>query len=262
MRYYDPMKDPKSLPPSHRWVETEDGSKTLFSEQFQEACHSTTGAKAETVLHYVGGCKVVERAYLKEPFVILEVGFGLGVGFLTTMEKIPERARWHFISLEIDRDLLEWFRLTNPELKLHWEGNLLKGNSTSWELTVIQGDARVELLKYLEKQPVKFDAIYQDAFSPKKNPTLWTKEWFELLKVFSDEDVILSTYSASTSIRKSLHETGWGVQRGEKFGPKRTSTRATLKLPTDTEILLQMERSPVSAISDLNIETFLGTIKK
>lgn len=249
------------VPPNHELVETEDGSYTLFSKEFQEACHSTSGAKTETVLHYLGGCKIPERAKNFCPFVILEVGFGLGVGFLTTLEKMPKDVQWKFISMELDRELLEWFKETHKEFEFSWEGNLLKGKGENFELIIIQGDARVEVPMFLEKNPLEVHAIYQDAFSPRRNPVLWTKEWFTLLKKYSHPEVILSTYSASTSIRKSLHETGWGVYAGEKFGPKRTSTRAALNRKTDPDILLQMERSPVAALTDLQIPEFQSKMK-
>lgn len=250
----------KVAPPYHQLVETADGSFTLFSEKFQETCHSTSGAKAETLLHYFEGCRIEEKMSRHSPLVILEVGFGLGVGFLLTYEKLPKDSLWKFVSLELDRDLLEWFKnkYQNHEFlkNLVWEGNLLKARDEFIELIIIQGDARKSLPEFVKHQPISWHAIYQDAFSPKKNPSLWTKEWFSFLKENSHPEVILSTYSASTSIRKSLHETGWGVQKGEKFGPKRTSTRARLNTPTDPEILLQMERSPVSALCDLQIESF------
>ncbi len=242
------------LPPGHSKIETGDGTFTLFSDAFQEACHSTTGAKTETILHYVEGCKIPEKIQIFDPLVILEVGFGLGVGFKTTLELMPKDKKFYFISMEIDRNLLDWFRETNPELRLEWKENILEARHDQFTLTIIQGDARQKVPEYFANHPVKVHAIYQDAFSPKKNPNLWTKEWFSFLKSISQEDVILSTYSASTSIRKSLHETGWGVQKGEKFGPKRTSTRASLKLPTDPEILEHMERSPVAAFTDFNIK--------
>ncbi len=249
------------LPPDHSLVETADGSFTLYSELFQEACHSTGGAKSETETHYINGCEVIEKSHKFEELTILEVGFGLGMGFLTTLERLGPHKRVHFISLELDRNLLEWFRQMHTELKLFWDNNLLLSNHSPFKLSVIQGDARVELPEYLKNHPVKFHAIYQDAFSPKKNPHLWTKEWFELLKSSSHEEVILSTYSASTSIRKSLHETGWGVQKGEKFGPKKTSTRAVLNRATDPEILEHLNRSPVNALMDLQIASFPGKIK-
>ena len=256
-RYYLPMSEQLPLPPGHTLVTTEDGSITLFSEAFQEACHSATGAKTETILHYIEGCKILEKTKSHSPLIILEVGFGLGVGFLTTLEKIPADKKWHFISMELDRNLLQWFCDHHPELKLEWNDNILETTFENFKLTIIQGDARKKLPDYFKNHPQKVHAIYQDAFSPKRNPTLWTKEWFELLKNYSHPDVILSTYSASGSIRKSLHETGWGLHKGEKFGAKRTSTRAFLNRPSDPEILLQMERSPATALTDLQISELL-----
>jgi chorismate dehydratase len=247
-------------PPNHSFVQTEDGSFTLFSDKFQEACHSTSGAKLETLLHYVSGCKVVEKLQQMSQIKILEVGFGLGVGFLMTLEQLPLNTSMHFVSLELDRDLLNWFKEEHPELKLEWKNNLLISRGKNYTLEIISGNARTEFPKFMEDNPLRFDAIYQDAFSPKKNPLLWTKEWFSFLRSISREDVILSTYSASTSIRKSLHEAGWKIHHGEKFGPKRTSTRATLQGETAADILLQLQRSPVSALSDLHIDGNTGKI--
>lgn len=256
-RYYLPMSEQIPLPPGHTLVTTEDGSVTLFSEAFQEACHSTAGAKTETILHYIDGCKIPEKVKTHSPLIILEVGFGLGVGFLTTLEKIPADKKWHFISMELDRDLLQWFSDGHPELNLRWNGNLLETTKDNFKLTIIQGDARKALPDFFKHHPLKVHAIYQDAFSPKRNPALWTKEWFTLLKNHSADDVILSTYSASGSVRKSLYETGWGLQKGEKFGAKRSSTRAVLNHATDPEILLQMERSPASSTTDLQVSQLL-----
>src|SRR5690606_30836611 len=95
-------------PKGHQLVATDDGTYTLFSEAFQEACHSTAGAKNETILHYVEGCRVLEKSSIHNPLVILEVGFGLGVGLLITIEKLPINTNCHFISVELDRNLLEW----------------------------------------------------------------------------------------------------------------------------------------------------------
>lgn len=242
-------------PPKHQWVETGDGSFTLYSEHFQEACHSSSGAKEETLLHYIKGCQIEEKAASLDQLAILEVGFGLGIGFLTTLEVLKDHKRpWTFLSLEMDEDLLLWFQEQHPEFQLKWskvgEVKVLTSHIGNAELIILCGNARETLPAYLQLHPLKWNAIYQDAFSPKKNPILWTKEWFEFLKSFSAGDVQLSTYSASTSIRKSLLESGWSLQKGEKFGPKRTSTRASLSGDSDPEILLHLERSPVSSLRD------------
>lgn len=227
----------------HRWVETEDGSRTLFSEAFGEACHSTTGAKTETLLHYVQGTKVLERVGTHSPFLILEVGFGTGLGYLATREALAQiKTPWHFVSLELDPELVELFEESHGRFD---------------NLTVVTGDARMALPAYLREHPSKFHAIYQDAFSPRRNPVLWTREWFELLRSASHPEVILSTYSSSSSIRKSLVEAGWKLKKGERFGPKRSSTRATLEGESDPEILQHLERSSVPALADDNVKDFL-----
>ena len=105
-----------NVPEGHKLVTTEDGSFTLFSEAFQEACHSMSGAREETLLHYVNGCLIRERAADYDPLIILEVGFGLGIGLLTTMDHLPENVKWHFISLELDNNLLIWFQDQNLRL--------------------------------------------------------------------------------------------------------------------------------------------------
>lgn len=239
---------------------------TLFSEKFQESCHSTSGAKAETILHYIQGCQVEKKIDFHSPLNILEVGFGLGVGFLTTYEVLPKNKKYNFISMELDRDLLEWFKKKFHDhdfLKnLSWNKNVLSCENEFITLKIICGDARVAFPEWMKTQDIKFHAIYQDAFSPKRNPMLWTKEWFQLLKLHADPDVLLSTYSASSSIRKSLVETGWKLKPGEKFGPKRTSTRACLYGESDPAILDQLSRSPVSALSDLQISRNEQTIKE
>ncbi|MES2525682.1 MAG: MnmC family methyltransferase [Bdellovibrionota bacterium] len=232
----------KNIPKGYQLVTTEDGSETFYSENFSEACHSTTGAKSETILHYIEGCRIPEKAQ-KEKITILEVGFGLGVGLLTTWEKTRDLpAKIHFLSLEIDPALVAWF---HEEYKNH-----PALNDPKFTFEILIGDARKTVPEYVKKNKPAWDAVYQDAFSPKRNPVLWTKEWFTLLRESSSEDVILSTYSASSSIRKSLVEAGWKLYPGEKFGPKRSSTRARLKGESDPEILLSLERSPVKALTD------------
>lgn len=252
----------KLTPEGHHWVETEDGSQTLFSDRFQEACHSTSGAKAETILHYLNGCQILEKAQAQDELIILEVGFGLGMGLETTLESLKDsKTKLTFISLEIDHNLVEWFRLkhnSHPLFKnFKWCQNK---NLTSLELEnsnisiiILVGDARVTLPQFANEKKIKWHAIYQDAFSPKKNPVLWTREWFELLKAHSHESVLLSTYSSSASIRKSLIESGWKLHAGEKFGKKRTSTRASLIGDSDPEILKSLTLSPILSLTDKNI---------
>lgn len=235
----------------YKVIKTEDGSRTIYSPLYDEACHSTTGAASETQLHYIDGCEVLER----DNPTILEVGFGTGLGFIETSKYV--KGFFHFISLEIDKQMIEIAKEQYPILKnLKNEGEVLSLSTNAFKLDILVGDARLTLENYTKSNKLAFNCIYQDAFSPKRNAILWTTEWFKLLYNNSSEDCIMSTYSSSSSIRKSMLAAGWSLYEGVRFGPKRSSTRAKKSGDTSKEILEKLERSPAIEITDKNAKEY------
>ena len=249
-------------------LETEDGSKTLHSEAFDEACHSLSGAVEETLYNYVEGCEILEKI-AKNDLTCLEVGFGLGTGYKTTVEylaKTKPSNKLTFISTELDAKLVEYAakenKIKNNPPYPDFSGMELRrepvehyfAQKDGHILIILIGDARQTVFKAYEANLLSgVGAVYQDPFSPKKNPALWTVEWFELLAKVSSEEVTLSTYSSSNSIRKSLIQAGWKVLNRKGFGTKRTATQARLVGENDEEVLLQLGRSPVKALEDSDI---------
>jgi tRNA U34 5-methylaminomethyl-2-thiouridine-forming methyltransferase MnmC len=232
-------------------TQTDDGSPSFHSHLYNEGGHSTTGAKSETIKHYIEGCKVLDVLNHSDKVVIFEVGFGIGLGFLTTLEHIPESKKLIFYSVEIDQNLIEYAIENNDILKnLNKKSDHYQLVTDQFELNILNGNARETVPSY--QFEYNFDCIYQDAFSPKRNAILWTTEWFSTLKELSHSQTILATYSSSSSIRKSLIKAGWKLYKGDKFGPKRSSTRAKLIGKTENDILLQLERSPAVEITDDN----------
>ncbi len=248
----------------YKIVKTKDQSHTLFSEAFNEACHSLDGAWDETLFNYLEGCGIPEKfeKITSRPLSILEVGFGLGVGLQVVCdfyEKKPLGKSFIFTSLEIDKGLVKWaidhWPLSLPPIKgsFHKSEQLdyFRGHCGRGEFLILIGDARETLKKASELNMVpSLDAIFQDPFSPKRNPLLWTVQWFEELKKVSSKEVTLSTYSSSTSVRKSLQAAGWSMKNAPGFSSKRTSTRAFLKGPSDTDLLDKLERAPISPLRD------------
>jgi tRNA U34 5-methylaminomethyl-2-thiouridine-forming methyltransferase MnmC len=242
---------------SYEFKLTEDGSKTLHSPLFGEDCHSSYGARTETLIYYIQGCQIQQKINDHQEINILEVGFGFGLGLRTTYEEtLNIKGKVQYVTLEMDLDLLKFVKGKKLFEDFEWiettKEIILKKDHFSAK--IIKGDARITLPKV---ENLKFHAIYQDAFSPKKNPKLWTVEWFRLLKKLSYEDCILSTYSASSSIRKSLIEAGWIVKNGLKFSGKRSSTIAVLQGEQDQEILDHLNRSPVPLIWDNSTDDFI-----
>ncbi len=127
---------------------------------------------------------------------------------------------------------------------------------------ILIGDGRAVLRPHCQKfSTPPFHAIFQDAFSPRKNPDLWTVEWFDLLKELSGKEVILSTYSSSTSIRKSLLKAQWYLYNQKGYGHKKAMTKATLNEDIlgekDQELLNKLALSQSSPIYDRDTFDFL-----
>jgi len=237
MVYCIPME---KLPTGHQLVITKDQSPSLFNETFQENLHSTEGAISETVYNFIEGCELLNHQ--GPTLSVLEVGFGTGLGFFETLKFLrnffPEK-KLIFYSLEIDRDLALW---ALKDLPFTQNSNYLESTGTDYYLRVILGEA-TESLTDLKIGP--FDAIYHDPFSPKKNPTLWTKEWFSKLLSLAGQNCVLSTYSAATSIRLALLKAGWGVFDRKGFSYKRSSTIARPNQETPAELKSKLLSSDI-----------------
>jgi tRNA U34 5-methylaminomethyl-2-thiouridine-forming methyltransferase MnmC len=262
------MEKTKKAPTDYHWLKTDDGSFTLFSGRYQENCHSTAGALAETQFHYIEGCQISSLIQSLDHFTLLEIGLGTGLGLeltLKTLDELPYKPT-KLISTEIDRELVEFLISDSPFEFFRYlkkDGEHFSGTDKNGrEIIILVGDARITVPHYFKETNDKVDAIYQDAFSPRKNPDLWTVEWFKDLKNISTPEVKLSTYSSSSSVRKSMIEAGWKVQKGPSFGTKRASTRATLQGESGQEVLDHLSRSPVLAITDATANEFkLGNPK-
>jgi tRNA U34 5-methylaminomethyl-2-thiouridine-forming methyltransferase MnmC len=225
-------------------IMTEDESLTLISEFFDEACHSIDGAQAETIHNYILPCQIIEKAQTQNQLVILEIGLGLGTGYKTTIQSLTEntKARIHYIAVEIDEGLVQIASELNahkntayPELT-DLKAPLYQSSKGEHQLQILVGDAREKLLLWREQNPqLKVDAIYQDPFSPKKNPNLWTTEWFRLLYSLTHSGTLMSTYSASQSARKAMMLAGFKLESIKGFARKRQATLARTLGENDME---------------------------
>jgi chorismate dehydratase len=245
---------------------TEDQTETLWSEYFDEACHNLSGAYDETVYNYIEGCSLPELLLTKKNVSVLDVGFGVGVGLKALIDLVKnsnsEELSLSYYSIELDEELTKWsLQSTLPFLKLNRtesHSDLLLSYEGQWSesnklinIKIFIGDGRKTLPKAFQLKALEpVDAIFQDAFSPRKNPSLWSVEWFTFLKQISNLTVQLSTYSSSVSIRKSLLAAGWQIFDTKGFAFKKSMTKARLSGETSPELLLRMSRSPSLEIRD------------
>lgn len=224
---YNPEEEGREL------VDTADGSKTLIHKTYGEPYHSqTAGAVTESLYKFVKPSRILEKAKEKKVLRILDIGFGLGYNLAVALKHLWEvnpSLRVEIISFE--KELLKEIPLLpEPYRKTHefllervpeYDGEKLS-------LKVLIGDARK---KIREVEEFKADAVFHDAFSPYKNPELWTLDFLSLVKERMDERGYWISYSSSLSVRKSLLTLGFKVGSSREVGRKRKGTVASLKAP-------------------------------
>lgn len=240
----------------YKIVETLDQTKTLWSEYFNESFHNLFGAYEETLYNYISGCHIEDQLKAGENIHVLDVGFGLGIGlkaFIDELQKYNKlNANHSYTSMELDEDLFLWsIKETFPAYQFIKKDNAYICDINNLPVTVYIGDGRKTLPNAFHQDLLpKFTAIFQDAFSPKQNPVLWTVEWFNDLKMMSSPQVYLSTYSSSVSVRKSMIAAGWAIVNVKGFGQKRTMTKARTVGVTDSAITAELSRSPALELRD------------
>lgn len=210
-----------------RVVKTKDNSYTLYSEEYTECYHSISGALEESFKKYVEPCEI------KAGMNILDIGFGLGYNSGAAIQKARKIT---IIALEKDVNVLKeiqkikvpyFFEKTYEIIRK--AAKTLSYKDKNIELNIILGDA-VKTIKNILTIKTKFDAVFLDAFSPPKNPELWTAEFFKDIEKRMKPNAKLATYSCAGSVRRNLKEAGFRVEDGPVVGRKAPSTIA-IKCP-------------------------------
>lgn len=225
-------------------ITTGDGSATLFLDEYDQAMHSTSGAYEEAMLKHVLPSRILEKK--KNSLRVMDIGFGLGYNVLALIDRfslVGTNSVLNIISVEKDKSFSGYMdsvrfndrrdHIYEKIKKAYSDGSVEFENFT---LQILFGDARDSLHKI---SGLKFDAVFQDPFSPAKNPELWTVEYFRLLSGLMNEDAILTTYSSAGHIRMAMIEAGFIVGKGPSVGQKREGTLAAL---TDVITILDCER--------------------
>lgn len=219
---------------------TEDGSNSIYLPEIDESYHSTHGAIQESAHIFINlGLKACANKKIR----ILEIGFGTGLNaLLTALQQ----------NFEIDYTTLELFPIElSFALKLNYHQQMgidpdifLRLHMAPWgkysqitenfKLLKIQSDlASIDFQHLQDYSPTKnstelnFDLIFFDAFSPEKQPELWTQDIFTKIYTHCNQNAILTTYCAKGQVRRNLQNAGFKVERLPGPPGKREVLRAT-----------------------------------
>lgn len=238
----------------YQLVELRNGQRTLFSAGYGEKMHPGLGPAAEAELLYVRQLNLCERMKSSaDELVIWDIGLGGAANAIAALRATREvRGRLRLISFDNTAEPLE-FALNNSvalgypvgyELPME---RLFRKKNTQFQ----NGNCAVEWEFYLGDFPAWLQglrggcapapphAVFFDAFSPAKNPAMWTLPVFEnLFRVLDPaRPCALTTYSRSTMIRASLLLAGFFVGAGHATGLKEETTIAANDLSLIAEPL-------------------------
>ncbi len=205
-------------------ITTEDGSHTLFSEQFNEIYHSCHGAIQESKHIFLKSGLEAVWQYQKriERLRIFEVGFGTGLNALLTMlQAEKENLKMDYETVELYPVPIEIIKGLNYTKQLNFEycyGPYHTMHLVRWEewheLTPFFRFRKMQasLLEVaLEKETT--DLIYFDAFAPEHQPEMWTVEVFKKLYEALTLGGILVTYCCKGSVQRALKEAGFRLEK-------------------------------------------------
>ncbi|MEK9657018.1 MAG: tRNA (5-methylaminomethyl-2-thiouridine)(34)-methyltransferase MnmD [bacterium] len=243
---------------------THDGSSTLLHPDLDEHYHSTHGAISEALHVFIqhGLLEFISLApHLDRPLCLFEMGFGSGLNAWLTrliaahynlsiryicvdttpldialVKKLDYPATFSRRLLSSPQVLAQFPFLTDLSSKIS-ETTFHDLHDAPWDER-IPLDASFSITKYhysldnflsMNSGSSCFDLVYFDAFSPRKQPELWSPEVFCSLASFMAAPSILVSYCAQSAFKRALSSCGFSVSALPGPPGKREMTRAVLK---------------------------------
>ena len=212
-------------------TQTADGSATLYVPLLDEHYHSVKGAGTESQHIFIEmGMRhaLASKGDAKEALRIFEVGFGTGLNALLALEE-AERTGILVDYTAVELYPLEWDEVAPLGYSDHPLFRRL--HEAVWEEWVqLTPHFRLKKLKadLLALSLPEADVVFYDAFSPEKQPELWSEDLFCQLRKALPPGAVLTTYCAKGEVRRRLQRAGFLVERlpGPPSG-KREILRAT-----------------------------------
>ena len=248
----------------YRLVKLPGGAHSVHSLAHGETFHPVVGPTVEAESLYVRQLRILERlANHVGEFVVWDVGLGAAANPLTLLRATRQlHCSIRILSFDHTLEPLQ-FALQHPEYLPYLKGyeahleQLIRERRVSFEdgTQSVQWEVQEQDFPSLLVQPLartfpKPHAIMFDAFSPAKNPAMWTAPLFANLFELLDplRPCALPTYSRSTMLRVTLSLAGFFVGVGHATGEKEETTIAANSLqliaePLDRRWLERAKRS-------------------
>ena len=211
--------------------------ESISSKDYEDRYFQVNGFE-ESKEVYIDGNNLEERweSFSGSCFTIGELGFGLGLNFLTMMHCWLKKERsFNLDYIGIDKKILEKSNLImleeafpnlKNEIKVLKECDIVGHNG--FECISIP-DLKIRLILITEdiQKAINdicvsnIDAWFLDGFDPKKNPEMWEEDILKTVFDLSSSDSSFSSFTSVGRIRRALLENGFEVSKVSGFGTKR-----------------------------------------
>lgn len=217
-------------------ITTEDGSHSLYMPSIRESYHSTRGAYRESIhVFMLYGLEAwAVRNPEKRPIRIFEMGFGSGLNAwlsLVWAEQSQVPALYHTIEpFPLEEDIYKQLNYGEMDDAIwHFRPYLQKLHKLAWdkgEAVTSYFNMKKDKTTLQEVELYPADIVFYDAFSPKKQPELWTPAIIEKVVDSMNDQAVFVSYCATGALKKTLR--GLGLTLDEVPGPpgKLEMTRA------------------------------------
>ena len=217
----------------------------LFAPLYGDVYASRRDAWVQAQSVFFDGCELASRWQNSRSIRVLEMGFGLGINFLTTWASIKasnSTARLQYVAIEkhpfTSQDLraaLENSLASAPASLAPMLEALIQQLIAQWPplipgfhslplddqttLTLVFGDVD----SVLPSIHGRFDAFYLDGFVPDRNEVMWSLKTMQHLAGLAADGAIVSSWCVASSVQQALHEVGFDVTERAGFGSNRES---------------------------------------
>ncbi len=213
-------------------VKTADGSDTLYSRSLDESYHSTYGAVTESMHVFIdAGFNILKEDYL----TIFEVGFGTGLNALLTLiesQKTNRKVKYYTLELyPLEMDVILNLNYTSMvSLDEDNEAHYYLMHRCKWgkDVAITNSFCLHKIKGNLEtiKIPKNIHLVYFDAFSPEKQPEMWTLPIFNKIYEKMKPSAVLTTYCAKGNVKRILKSVGFRIENLPGPPGKREMIRA------------------------------------
>jgi tRNA 5-methylaminomethyl-2-thiouridine biosynthesis bifunctional protein len=231
-----------------------------FSMLFDDVYFNTEQGIDEANYVFFAGNNLQKRwlDYQSRHFSIAETGFGSGLNFLLTCHKFVQFRKENPNSplQQLNFSSFEKHPLTKPDLMIalqQWPQlnayirPLLEQYPIALygchriilaEFNIILdlwlGDINDTLPSLYIYDSGVFDCWYLDGFSPRKNPEMWNKALFKLIRLSCKKNATLATFTAASFVGQGLIDAGFAVKKQKGYGKKREMLIAQLSTEATT----------------------------